>query len=89
MVDKSRIKKSKSKNKTSKIKQKNLNTIWGIYGKVFNAKTNKYIRIGNSESMKVISNLKRDYEWKKRVNYIISHHKPFGEKLKNYLEKNK
>lgn len=86
MVNKSTIKKSKNiKNKTSKLKQ---NKIWGNYGKVLNIKTNKYVRIGSYESIKAISLLKRDSEWKKRVDYIVKHSK-FGEKLKKYLYKNK
>ena len=86
MTNKSKVKRSKiSKNKTSKNKQGNV--IWDIYGRVLNPKTKKYIRIGSSESMKVISELEKNNEWKKRVNYIVTHHKCFGEKLKKYLER--
>ena len=86
MPNKSKVKRSKiSKNKTFKNKQGNV--IWDIYGRVLNEKTKKYIRIGSSESMKVISELEKNNEWKKRVNYIITHDKCFGEKMKKYLER--
>jgi len=87
MVDKTRIRKSKiSHNKTSKMKIKPSNNIWGIYGKVLNPNTNKYVRIGSNESIKAIKDLKHNAEWKKRVKYIITHHKGFGEKLEKYLQ---
>ena len=91
MVDRTRIRRSKIKSKlkqkqqTKRISKQPSNTIWGIYGKVLNPKTNKYIRIGTNESVKVIGDLKRDTEWKKRVDYIIKHHKGFGKKLETYL----
>lgn len=86
MTNKSKVKRSNiSKNKTYKNKQGNV--IWDIYGRVLNPKTKKYIRIGSSESMKVISELEKNNEWNKRVNYIITHNNFFGEKLKKYLER--
>ena len=64
-----------------------MQTIWGIYGKVLNPKTNRYIRIGTPASMKAIYDLKHDNEWYKRVHYMIKNDMYFGVKLKNYLEK--
>lgn len=87
---KSNQKKSKCmKNKTYKLNQPSANVIWGNYGQVLNIKTNRYVRIGSTASIKAISILKRDDEWNKRVNYITKHSKFFGERLKKYLEKNK
>ncbi len=88
MVDKSRIRKSKiGRNKTLKVSKTGpSDKIWGIYGKVLNPNTNKYVRIGSNESMKVIYDLERNREWEKRVHYIIEHHKGFGKKLENYLK---
>lgn len=87
-MDRTRIRKSRTrKSGTRKLGTKN--TIWGIYGKVYNPSTHTYVRIGTNQSMKAIGDLKRDAEWKKRVDYIISHHKGFGEKLKHYLNYSK
>lgn len=61
--------------------------IWGVYGKVYNPTTNKYVRLGSSESMRVIKELEHNYEWQNRVEYIIKNHKGFGDKLQKYLQK--
>ena len=90
MFDRSRIRKSKMKNnKTSKVfkSSKPSDKIWGVYGKVLNPNTNTYVRIGSPASMKAINDLEHNAEWKKRVNYIISHHPGFGKKLETYLSK--
>ena len=87
MVYKSRVNKIKNiKNKTSRVRKNKVDKIWGNYGMVLNIKTNRYVRIGSYESLKAISQLKRDAEWKRRVDYITRHSK-FGEKLQKYLEK--
>lgn len=90
MVNNTRKNNNKGRNKTKKRKgeQSNeVNKIWGYYGHVLNAKTNKYVRLGGNESMRVINELEHDDEWKKRVNYIIKNHGVFGKKLEKYLQK--
>lgn len=83
--NKTRKKLFKRQNKTNK--RTYSNNIWGNYGHVFNAKTNKYVRLGSSESLRVINELEHDKEWEKRVNYIIKNHGVFGKKLEKYLQK--
>ena len=90
MVNKTRKNDNKGRNKTKKRKgepSNGFNKIWGNYGHVFNAKTNKYVRIGSNESLRAINELEHDDEWKKRVNYIIKNHGVFGKKLEKYLQK--
>jgi hypothetical protein len=60
--------------------------IWGIYGKVLNPKTKKYIRLGDPQSMLAIYELEHNDEWTHRVNYIIENHSVFGKKLELYLQ---
>jgi hypothetical protein len=90
MFSKSFKKNKQIKNKTKKQKYNLLggsNNIWDNYGHVLNTKTNKYIRLGSNESMRVINELEHNNEWKKRVKYIIENHGVFGKKLEKYLEK--
>jgi hypothetical protein len=92
MFNKTLKKNNKENNKTKKQKYKLLsvgssNNIWDNYGHVLNTKTNKYIRLGSKESMKVINELEHNNEWEKRVTYIIENHGIFGKKLEKYLQK--
>lgn len=61
--------------------------IWNNYGHVLNPRTNKYVRLGSSESMRAIYELERNDEWTKRVEYIKNNHGMFGRKLEKYLQK--
>ena len=87
-------KRKQNKNGTRKTQPKikiqmrgDTNTIWNNYGHVLNPKTNKYVRLGSSESMRVINELEHNEEWRQRVDYIIQNHSTFGKKLENYLRK--
>jgi len=86
MLKKTLVKNKQSKNKTRK-QLGEFKDIWGNFGHVLNKKTNKYVRLGSSESMRAINELDHNDEWKKRVEYIIKNHGIFGKKLEKYLEK--
>ena len=86
-TNKTLAKRKQSKNKSRKNKLRSTSfPIWDNYGHVLNTKTNKYVRLGSNESMKVIYELEHDAEWKKRVEYIMKNHGVFGRKLANYLQ---
>ena len=85
---KTKRKKHIKKNNKSKSKKVKINKIWGHYGYVLDPKSGYHIRLGTSKSMKAISNLKRDKEWHKRVNYVIKQQGEFGKKLQQYLKNN-
>ena len=86
-------KQNKNKTKKNKLHQPNHNPdhnpIWDNYGQVLNSKTNKYVRLGSNDSMKVINELEHNVEWKKRVEYIIAHHGVLVKNLKIIYEKRK
>ena len=59
---------------------------WGRVGSVYSPKRKHYVRLGSTESVKVIANeLARDAEWYRRVTFMAQKGGAFAEKLRALL----